>query len=204
MSNEIRFLTAMCEALGLEVEDIVLNCYNGEPINFDYKITKKAKKTRTKKEIGYTLIFEDIWKITPKVDGNSKQDAFREYQLKLKENVFETEISLGVERYARYVEATGTKFVYKLHNFIRKDMFKDEWIAPKKELNKEQLATRIAEIKKEPWAQIPNTLKVPEIAAFAAANGYKYNLKLIESLDDITQLKRSIQVQIDDRVNREI
>jgi len=173
MSNELRLLMAMCEALDLNV--VETHIYPDiRKTDMDYKVTKKPKQKRTKKEIGYSNEFEVIWLARAKTNGDIKEKANIEY-LKAIKSSHNAEIYEGVVKYRKYVEATGTACIFKLCNFIKGDLFKSKWEIPKTQ-------TKL---------KLPFTNE--ELPAFAKAN----NLKPPGRTETFTEYRRTLQAQID-------
>lgn len=80
----------------------------------------------------YPPEFEEVWSIYPKrAGGNSKSDAFKAWNARVKSGVAQQEIFEGVQRYAAYVEAEGTlntRFVKQAVTFFGPGMhFSEEW-----------------------------------------------------------------------------
>lgn len=129
-----QLIIAGFEALGLQVErktEFVASEYEGSHEFVGYEVKKKPKAKREKKEVEYSFLFEQLWKKKPHRAGNSKQDANKEMLAKMGKGVEYKDINEGIERYAAYVKATNDQCVYKLNNFIKKDLFLESWDIPK-------------------------------------------------------------------------
>lgn len=97
----------------------------------------KEKNTKKKKN-GYTPEFEDAWKAYPKrAGGNPKEGAFSAWRARIRDGVDPAELIGGVERYARFVRATGkehTEFVKQAKAFFGPEKhFNEKWEAPKQQ-----------------------------------------------------------------------
>jgi hypothetical protein len=89
----------------------------------------EAKKTRTNQ------VFDAIWDAYPKrAGGNPKATALKAFSARLREGVNASDMLAGVERYARYVAATGkvgTEYVKQASTFFGPDRHWDEsWDIP--------------------------------------------------------------------------
>ncbi|HEY4437652.1 MAG TPA: hypothetical protein VGN40_15995 [Lelliottia sp.] len=74
------------------------------------------------KKNNYPLEFEEVWAIYPKrAGGNSKGDAFKAWNARVKSGVTQQDIFDGVQRYAEFVTATGklnTEYVKQAATFF--------------------------------------------------------------------------------------
>jgi hypothetical protein len=135
MTNGERLLHALCDALGFDVEAEVITNTAGQiqEGQYEYKVTKRQPKKRSKADMGYSDDFLYLWSIKPHRDGNSKPEAFKEYGAKIKGGEFYMLIRQGLERYAAYVKAIGTdEWTYKLSNFIKNEHYLSKWAIPEK------------------------------------------------------------------------
>lgn len=84
----------------------------------------------------YTAEFERVWEILPpRAGGDSKPEAFQQWQARIGEGVSPAELEAGAEAYGRYIEATGkmgTEFVLQGKTFfgLRKRGWEQRWAAP--------------------------------------------------------------------------
>lgn len=81
---------------------------------------------------GYPEEFDTLWAAYPKrAGGNSKSDAHRAWSARLKNGATADEMLAGVQRYARYCEATGkigTEYVKQAATFFgRGEHFRELW-----------------------------------------------------------------------------
>lgn len=78
-----------------------------------------TNKSKPKKN--YTEDFEKAWEIYPKrIGGNSKSDAFKAWNARIKDGVTAQEMIDGTQRYANFAEGTGkinTEFVKQAATF---------------------------------------------------------------------------------------
>lgn len=79
--------------------------------------------------------FEATWRTYPKRSGgNPKRSAFKAWSARIKDGATTDEILLGVERYRKFVAATGkqnTQFVMQAATFFGPDeRFREDWVAP--------------------------------------------------------------------------
>lgn len=79
--------------------------------------------------------FEAVWSLYPKRTGaNSKRDAYFAYRARRKNGATADEIREGVERYAKYIRATGkegTEYVKMAASFFGPSApYLEEWAAP--------------------------------------------------------------------------
>ncbi len=91
-----------------------------------------SKETTT---TGYSDRFEVIWRVYPKrAGGNSKADAFKAYQARLREGATHDDLLAGVERYAAFLRATGkegSEFVKLASTFFGSGQhYAESWDAP--------------------------------------------------------------------------
>lgn len=83
---------------------------------------------------GYPEAFDTLWAAYPKrAGGNSKSDAHRAWAARLKSGATADEMLAGVQRYARYCEATGkigTEYVKQAATFLgRGEHFRELWVS---------------------------------------------------------------------------
>lgn len=82
----------------------------------------QEEKNKQKKKNEYSEVFEKVWAQYPKREGNnSKADAYKAWQARLRAGVREDELADGVSRYAVYVRAKGnegTEFVLQAKTFF--------------------------------------------------------------------------------------
>ncbi len=80
------------------------------------------EKNKQKKKNEYSEFFEKVWAQYPKREGNnSKADAYKAWQARLRAGVREDELADGVSRYAAYVRAKGlegTEYVKQAKTFF--------------------------------------------------------------------------------------
>lgn len=79
--------------------------------------------------------FEATWRTYPKrAGGNPKRSAFKAWSARIKNGATTEEILLGVERYRKFIAATGkqnTEFVMQAATFFGPDeRFREDWNAP--------------------------------------------------------------------------
>ena len=85
--------------------------------------------------------FERIWLKRPKRGGGDpKKAALKAFDARIKQGAKIQDIEAGVERYFRYIEATGkadTEFVQRFSTFLGpNENYLEPWEAPKKSLSK--------------------------------------------------------------------
>ena len=101
-----------------------------QPTNNHKPITNK-EKNKQKKKNEYSDFFEKTWAQYPKREGNnSKADAYKAWQARLRAGVREDELADGVSRYAVYVRAKGiegTEYVKQAKTFFGPG---NDWSAP--------------------------------------------------------------------------
>lgn len=82
----------------------------------------------------YSEEFERVWAAYPVRPGNPKRAAYNCYQRRISEGHSRQDILSGVERYARYcdaTQATGKPFVMMARTFFGPDLhFLEEWESP--------------------------------------------------------------------------
>ena len=111
MTDEMKLLRAFIEAAGYEIEETrKLDSWDDPYI--DYKVTKKAKKSRQAKADGYTPEFLDCWCAYPNVANNSKHAAFRAFQQRVNEGVKWEYLLAQTKAYFEYCKATGCKILH--------------------------------------------------------------------------------------------
>jgi len=81
---------------------------------------------------GYPPDFEALWREYPKREGgNSKADAWAQYQARAKQGTSPEEMLAGVKRYAAYIAATGkvgTAYVKQCATFLGRGLhFREAW-----------------------------------------------------------------------------
>lgn len=79
--------------------------------------------------------FEQVWAAYPKRAGsNSKQDARKAWAARVRSGVDPAELAAGVERYAKYMRATGkegTEYVKQAATFFGLgEHWKESWETP--------------------------------------------------------------------------
>ncbi|SEL12870.1 hypothetical protein SAMN05216359_105299 [Roseateles sp. YR242] len=83
---------------------------------------------------GYTAEFETAWADYPaRAGGNSKADAFKAWEARLKSGATAEELTEGVRRYARFVELSRTepRFVKQAATFFGPGLhYQDKWTPP--------------------------------------------------------------------------
>ena len=98
----------------------------------------------------YPNEFEQIWSVYPKrAGGNSKSDAFKAWNARIRDGTTTAEILAGVERYAAFVKAEGilnTQYVKQAKTFFGPGMhFSEPWA-----------------IQQAPGARDPNQISEPD------------------------------------------
>lgn len=89
-----------------------------------------AKRSAPSVKNNYPAEFEKVWAVYPKrAGGNSKADAFKAWNARIKSGVEPQVLLDGVLRYAAYVEATGrlnTEYVKQASTFFGKSLHYEE------------------------------------------------------------------------------
>ena len=104
--------------------------------------TDTDKRIKTKKTIGssgdnpsekgFSDLFEEAWKIYPNREGgNSKKEAWKAWQARIKQGVQESDLIAGLKRYAIYCDKTnktGTGYVKQAKSFFGPaEHWKESW-----------------------------------------------------------------------------
>jgi len=182
------FLRAMAEAQNLEPEKI-----DGE-----WTMKKKKKSSRTTKETTYTPIFLEAMKIYPPVENANKSKAFSAWMARIKEGEMPETMLEGTKQYAKYIATSGR--IAKLPaTFYGPHKHYNDNCAVLDKPNKEEKEKIKAKLKREPWAQLPDTLSPTELAHFAITYGYPKPPQIIK-LDDITSYKGILINHINERI----
>lgn len=88
----------------------------------DNSIPKSEKKLRVKKASPYSEDFERIWmKRPPRAGSDSKKNAYKAFNARLKEGISVDTLEDGLDRYSRFILATGkqeTDFVMMTATFF--------------------------------------------------------------------------------------
>jgi hypothetical protein len=82
-------------------------------------------------EVAYNPAFEVIWKAYPSRSGDSKKDAYKAWQARIKAGASQLEISEGVRRYAKYVQVgqVAPEFIEPGETFFGPaDYYKLPWV----------------------------------------------------------------------------
>ncbi len=133
MNNELRLLAAFIEAQGYIIKQEPLPNKPGEYI---FKVIKKTVGKRSSTDKTYTDDFMAAWSPYPKRAGNnSKIDAFKSFNARLKEGEDAQDMISGINRYAAYINATGklkTEYVMMAATFFGPSKhYLQEWTLPK-------------------------------------------------------------------------
>ena len=92
-------------------------------------------KESKRKIAGYTEDFERVWKKRPGRSGDSKADAFKAFNARLKTGATVKELEEGLERYVAYLVATEQEMQYTKTTatfFGPGEHYRDEWLIPEK------------------------------------------------------------------------
>ncbi|WP_449567066.1 DNA-binding protein [Lelliottia nimipressuralis] len=94
-----------------------------------------GESVAAKKKNSYTHEFEEAWTIYPKrAGGNSKADAFKAWNARVKSGVTAQDMVAGVKRYGAYLAATGklnTEYVQQAATFFGPSChYENEWLIP--------------------------------------------------------------------------
>lgn len=97
--------------------------------DFDHE---KAAGDKPSAQMIYPDEFEQVWSVYPKrAGGNSKSDAFKAWNARIRDGTTTAEILSGVERYAAFVKAEGilnTQYVKQAKTFFGPGMhFREPW-----------------------------------------------------------------------------
>jgi len=180
MSNEtLQLLKEFIDAAGYDVRVNAMS-------ETGYKVTKKKPKPRAQaKESGYTDDFLLLWNKYPKGHCGSKKATYRLYSKRIEQHVLANNdeyllMVSGVDRYAKYIEATGYS-VKSSETFFGRD---------RHYTNPFEIT---ANLKKQ------NRLKLPrdneDMCKFAIANG----LQKFGSMDSYDQYRRKLLAEIEQR-----
>ncbi|MDN7179071.1 hypothetical protein M0D69_13820 [Caballeronia sp. SEWSISQ10-4 2] len=99
--------------------------------------TSLSKPMSSKNPSGYSPEFEEIWAAYPnRAGGNSKADAFKAVEARIKAGVLPADMLEGAKRYAKFCDATdktGTEYVKQAATFFGPGLhFDADWTAPAK------------------------------------------------------------------------
>ncbi|HIE9647840.1 DNA-binding protein [Klebsiella pneumoniae] len=111
---------------------------------------EKAAGDKPSAQMTYPDEFEQVWSVYPRrAGGNSKSDAFKAWNARIRDGTTTAEILAGVERYAAFVKAEGTlntKYVKQAKTFFGPGMhFSEPWA-----------------IQQTPGARDPNQISEPD------------------------------------------
>ncbi|HIH9429038.1 TPA: DNA-binding protein [Klebsiella variicola subsp. variicola] len=111
---------------------------------------EKAAGDKPSAQMTYPDEFEQVWSVYPKrAGGNSKSDAFKAWNARIRDGTTTAEILAGVERYAAFVKAEGilnTQYVKQAKTFFGPGMhFREPWA-----------------IQQAPGARDPNQISEPD------------------------------------------
>jgi len=202
MADEIAELKQMfeayIEATGYDVQEMPLTLMDGSQLTeygMTYRVTKKPKKRREIKQEGYTDDFINLWTLYNFKGKGSKQDAFKQYNLRLdefkgsdaKQAYAYEEMVYGIKAYEKFINATE-QFSMQMCRFLGKSKhYKNDWSIPDNVVKKNRV--------KQEWEKIPDNDN--HLIGFIEKYGFKKCSSGETVFDTRNRLRSEIRARID-------